>query len=72
MHKNFKINISLYGIRSSNSNFYTPPIKGDEFTTFFYSGIKELELFTRIRVEHNVFLDCKDRQFLFLYKNVSL
>ena len=47
MHKNFKINISLYGIRSSNSNFYTPPMKGDEFTTFFYSGIKELELFTR-------------------------
>ena len=41
MHKIFKINtcISLYGTRSSNSNFYIPPIKGGESTTFFYSGI---------------------------------
>ena len=41
MHKNLKINISLYGTRSSNSNFYIPPRKGGESTTFFYSGIKD-------------------------------
>ena len=40
MHNNFKRNISLYGTRSSNSDFYIPPIKGGESTTFFYSGIK--------------------------------
>ena len=41
MHKNFKRKISLYGTRSSNSNFYIPPIKGGESTTFFYSGIQD-------------------------------
>jgi hypothetical protein len=41
MHKNFKRNISLYGTRSSKSNFYIPPIKGGKSTTFFYSGIKD-------------------------------
>ena len=41
MHTIFKINtcISLYGTRSSNSNFYIPLIKGGESITFFYSGI---------------------------------
>ena len=41
MHTNFKINISLYGTRSINSNLCIPPIKGGESTTFFYSGIKD-------------------------------
>ena len=31
----------IYGTRSSNSNFYKPPIKGGKSTTFFYSGIKD-------------------------------